>query len=279
MASKAESGNYIVIEDVRASYDHKRDVVEITSGDKDLTGFMMTVKSGTVTDNLLRAALVHEGVMRPEEFDSRPSVDFADTIVTAAAGGVYEVIGRPGAGKSFLLHNIARLARINKIQTVAPLENVTAETYEEFNETIKETIEAITLAGLNVVNGEKVILLIDLDALYNIPNSRLIELEDALRHFAHLTYETNSSLVIASRELWMKIRPALGDDFVPDAIVTMARPNSIEDIKLIADYYELNTDNLIEYLNQIKTFDYLVNAFGRTVTVGSTRNARMTMAA
>lgn len=65
MVKKHESNKYVVIEDIRASYNAHDDTIHLTSGDPDLAsgGFHLKLNQGTATEKQLRKILDEQGLL------------------------------------------------------------------------------------------------------------------------------------------------------------------------------------------------------------------------
>jgi hypothetical protein len=126
MVQKPERGRYLVLEDVRFSYNHRKDAISITSSDPDLNSgsFHMVLNNGTETEEALREILIEHGLIKTNEISENPILDtlripevsshhFSLELSTKNKLGTPSktlFVGMPGTGKSYLLSQLAYLS-------------------------------------------------------------------------------------------------------------------------------------------------------------------------
>lgn len=101
MSIKHPSNKYLILDDVRVSYNPKEDSVHLTSGDPDVqsTGFHINLSSGTRTELALRNLLTEQGLISPRFETGIPQ--------WGLKGKIFSFLGRGGTGKTTLTYSLA----------------------------------------------------------------------------------------------------------------------------------------------------------------------------
>lgn len=101
MVIKHPSNKYLILDDVRVSYNPKEDSVHLTSGDPDVqsTGFHINLSPGTRTEIALRNLLIEQGLISPRFSTSTPQ--------WGSKGKIFSFLGRGGTGKTTLTYSLA----------------------------------------------------------------------------------------------------------------------------------------------------------------------------
>jgi hypothetical protein len=123
MVQKPDRGRYLVLEDVRVSYNHKKNSINLTSSDPDIPNgaFHMILNKGTETEEALRDLLSENGLIKPVEaissnFDEVETIPYqkllslSQEIASDIRMGVKRnliLLGAPGTGKSFFMGTLA----------------------------------------------------------------------------------------------------------------------------------------------------------------------------
>ena len=141
MVSLDPNSKYLTLDDVRVFYDHKSDVIRLTSSDPDLDGeFSVTLKESTPTSIKLRSLLVENGLVKHPEFPTAVQHDVSKEILDSFDGGIYMVSGDSGSrgmAAAFVNNLIASAASLR-------IPAYSLDSHRDFGGEIKSVIDAVS---------------------------------------------------------------------------------------------------------------------------------------
>lgn len=128
MVQKPDRGRYLILEDVRVSYNHKKNAINITSSDPDIPNgaFHMILNKGTESEEALRSLLTENDLIKPtdvvpaldtemKEIHQQNFLSLAQELSSDIRMGKQRniaLVGIPGTGKTFFMDTMIQYSSL-----------------------------------------------------------------------------------------------------------------------------------------------------------------------